>query len=188
MKHPPFALLIAFAAASVLPLDAQVQFKLDNLASKAKESVDISLDSSMLRLAGNFLSKKDQKDQPDNPGFKKLISGLKNITVKSYTFAEEGQYKAEDLQPVRDQLRAAGWGTVIGVHEKGENTDIYSKSEGGQIAGLAIVTSEPKEVTVVYIEGVIDLSGLADLAGHFGIPNLPIPGVNSDSKKTKGNQ
>jgi len=57
MKHTPFILLIAFAAASVLPLDAQIQFKLDNLASKAKESVDISLPLPMLQLASGFLSK-----------------------------------------------------------------------------------------------------------------------------------
>jgi hypothetical protein len=186
MKRIPFlALLTAAATSLAVPMNAQIQIGLDSLASKAKESVNISLDASMLRLAGNFLSK---SDQTDNPGFKKMISGLKNITVKSYTFAEEGQYKAEDLQPIRDQLRTAGWGSVIGVHEKGESTDIYTKSVDGQIAGLAVVASEPKEVTVIYIEGAIDLSGLANLAGHFGIPDLPIPGVKSDSKKTKGVQ
>ena len=188
MKRIPFfALFITAAASFAAPLDAQVQVNLDNLAAKAKESVNISLDSSMLRLATNFLSK---NDQTDNPGLKKLIAGLKNITVKKYTFAEEGQYNPADLQPVRDQLRANGWGVLLGLHgdKNGSATDIYTKSMDGQIAGLGVVKVEPKEVTVVYIEGAIDLASLADLAGHFGIPALGLPGQNSDSKKTKGVQ
>jgi hypothetical protein len=187
MTRTPFALLITFAAASVplvSPLDAQMQFKLDSLASKAKESVDISLPSSMLQLASGFLS----KDKSVNPEIQKLIAGLKNITVKTFTFAEEGQYKPEDLLPIRDQLRAAGWGVLVGKHDDGGATDIYAKSEGGQIAGLAVVKAEPKEVKVVYIEGAIDLAGLAGLAGQFGIPPLGLPGQNSDPKKSKGNQ
>jgi hypothetical protein len=186
MKRTPFMVLIAFAAAAV-PLAAQIQFGLDNLASKAKESVDITLDASMLRLAGGFLSKKGDSD---NQAFQKMLAGLKNVTVKSFTFAEEGQYKIEDLQPIRDQLRKAGWTTFINVREKTETTEIYSKSDAGgtQSGGLALLVAEPKELTVIYIEGAIDLSGLANLAGHFGIPDLPIPGAKSDSKKTKGNQ
>jgi hypothetical protein len=143
------------------------------LAAKAKDTVDISLPLPMLQMASGFLS----KDKTANPQIQKLISGLKNITVKKYTFAGEGAYRPEDLFPVRDQLRAAGWGVLIGKHEKGDNTDIWGKSEGGLMTGIAIVKAEPKEVTVVYIEGAIDLAGLAGLAGQFGIPSLGLPGT-----------
>src|ERR1035438_488250 len=126
MKRIPVVALLITAAG--LPLAAQaVQLSLDGLASKAKDAVDISLPLPMLQMASGFLS----KDKSMNPEVQKLITGLKNITVKKYTFAEEGQYKPEDLQPVRDQLRAAGWGVLIGKHEKGDNTDIWGKSEGG---------------------------------------------------------
>jgi hypothetical protein len=186
MKRIPFfALLIAATVPLALPASAQVQVGLDNLAAKAKDSVNISLDSAMLRLATSFLS----KDKTENPGLAKLVAGLKNVTVKKYTFAEEGEYKAEDVQPVRDQLRTAGWGVLLGLHgDKSGSTDIYSKSEDGHIAGLGVVKLEPKQVTVVYIEGAIDLAGLAGLAGQFGIPPLGLPGQNSDPKKSKGNQ
>ena len=56
---------------------------------------------------------------------------------------------------------------------------------GGQIGGIAVVKTEPKEVKVVYIEGVIDLVGLANLAGQFGIPPLGLPAQSSDSAKGK---
>jgi hypothetical protein len=185
MKRVPFfALLIAAALPLAIPADAQIQFGLDGLAAKAKDSVDISLPLPMLRLAIGFLS----KDKSMNPEIQKLISGLKDITVKKYTFAEEGQYRPEDLQPFRDQLRAAGWGVLIGRHEKDGTTDIYGKSEGGQMAGIAVLKAEPKEVKMVYIEGAIDLVGLAGLAGQFGIPPLGLPGQNSDQKQTKGVQ
>jgi hypothetical protein len=185
MKRIPFfALLLAVAAPLAVPVSAQVPIGLDNLAAKAKESVNISLDSSMLRLATGFLS----KDKSINPEIQKLITGLKNITVKKYTFAEDGQYKPEDVQPIRDQLRTAGWGVLLGKHDDDGTTEIYSKSEGGQMAGIGVVKTQAKEVTVVYIEGTIDLAGLAGLAGQFGIPPLGLPGQNSDSKKSKGNQ
>jgi hypothetical protein len=158
--------------ATIVPAAAQIQIGLDDLAAKAKESVNISLDSNMLRLAGSFFSGGKAADA----GIQNLLSELKNITVRSFTFDEEGQYKMSDLDPVRSQLRKAGWGKIIGVNEKRETTEIYSKPQGDQIGGLAVLAAEPKELTVVYIEGNIDLSKLAALAGHFGIPDLPIPG------------
>ena len=51
---------------AVEPLPAQIKINLDGLAAKAKELVDVKLDSSMLRLAGGFLSaaKKLTKPRP----------------------------------------------------------------------------------------------------------------------------
>jgi uncharacterized protein DUF4252 len=180
MKRIPLLTLLIAAA---VPLAAQIQIpgwtsagSLDNLAAKAKDFVNITLDSSMLQLATSFFSK---NDQPDGPGLKKLISGLKNIAIRKYSYAEEGQYNPADLQPIRDQLRANGWGVLIGKHDEGGSTDIYSKSVDGHVAGLGVVKVEPKEVTVVYIEGAIDLASLVDLAGHFGVTNLGLPGQKS---------
>lgn len=161
-------LIVAMAAPAV----AQIQIGLDDLAAKAKESVNISLDSTMLKLAGSFFSGGKAADS----GIQNLISGLKNITVRSFTFGEEGDYKMSDLDPIRSQLRSGGWAKIVGVNEKHETTEVYSKPQGSQIGGIAVLAAEPKELTVVYIEGNIDLSKLAELAGHFGIPDLPIPG------------
>ena len=160
--------LILGCLLAAVPLAAQIQFGLEGLAAKASNTVDISLDSSMLKLAGAFLA----GDKSQNPGFQKVLSGLKNITVKSFTFNDVDQYKSSDVDPVRERLRAAGWSKMIGVNEKKGGTDIFAKSDGGQIAGLAIIAAEPKELTIVYIEGAIDLEKLAQLAGHLGIPDL----------------
>lgn len=169
-----------FAAA--LPLAAQIQFGLEGLAAKASNTVDISLDPAMLKLAGSFLA----GDKSQNPGFQKVLSGLKNITVKSFTFNDVDQYKSSDVDPIRERLRAAGWSKMIGVNEKKGGTDIFAKSDNGQIAGLAVIAAEPKELTVVYIEGAIDLEKLAQLAGHLGIPALGgIIGQQGEHSKSK---
>jgi len=51
-----------------------------------------------------------------------------------------------------------------------ENVEIYTDMRGEAIAGLVIISAEPRELTVVNIVGPIDLDRLADLEGKFGIP------------------
>jgi hypothetical protein len=179
-------LLIATLAPARLM--AQLQINLSGVASKAQESAEITLDSSMLQLAGNFL-KSDTSDKSDAAKVKELISGLKAITVRNYKFAQEGQYRPEDLEPVRAQLRGPGWSKVVGADNKanGETSEIYLKSDQSKIVGVAILNAEPKELSVVYIEGTIDLAGLARLGGSFGIPAIPGIAI-PDQKKGKGKQ
>jgi hypothetical protein len=50
------------ALAPATQLLAQIQINLDGLAPKAKESVEITLDSSMLQMAGKFLSSRKSDD------------------------------------------------------------------------------------------------------------------------------
>jgi hypothetical protein len=179
MKYRTLTLLmvsLALAARST----AQIQIHLDGLASKATESVEITLDSSMLQMAGNFLSSEKSGDAK----VKNLIAGLKAITVRNFKFAHEGQYQPGDLQPIRAQLRPPGWSKVLGVNDDGKTSEIYTKTDQGKIVGVAILSAEPKELSVVYLEGTIDLAGLASLGGSFGIPPIAIP----DQKKTKGKE
>ena len=184
MNLRALVLLIATLAPATR-LMAQLQINLGGLASKAQESAEITLDSSMLQMAGNFL----KSDKGDDAKVKDLISGLKAITVRNYKFAQEGQYRQEDLEPVRAQLRGPGWSKVVSSDNKAnrEVSEIYVKTDQGKISGVAILNAEPKELSVVYIEGTIDLSALARLGGSLGIP--AIPGVTiPDQKKGKGKQ
>jgi len=172
--------------APVVPLSAQIQIGLDQLASKAKETVDITLDGAMLQMAGKFFS----GGKSDDSKAKNLLANLKAISVKNFEFAQEGQYRQEDLDPIRAQLKAPGWSKILGDRSDKETSEIFTKSDGTRITGFAILAAEPKELTVVYIEGAIDLADLAQLGGRFGIP----PGVVPDGKgkrnkdKTKGDQ
>src|ERR1035438_5317786 len=98
MRIAGMALLAALAASLATPLAAQeikLPVNLDKLTAKAVESVDITLDCAMLRLAGRFLSGKNE----DQSRAKNLISGLQSISVRSFTFAGAGEDFAR--QPVQ---------------------------------------------------------------------------------------
>ena len=160
------------AVCALLPLAAQeikMPASFDRLAEKASDVVDVTMDASLLQLASKFLS-----DKGDDAQVKKLVAGLKGIYVKSFEFDKPGMYDAADVESVRVQLRAPGWSRIVGVtsKKKGENSEVYIKTEGGKIAGLAIISAEPKELVIVSIVGTIDPEQLQELGGHFGVPKL----------------
>jgi Domain of unknown function (DUF4252) len=182
MRKLLITVLLVGCAAAQLPAQIRVT-GLDGLASKAKESVDITLDSTMLQAAGGFLGGNNKdKDHPDAVKLKEMLAGLKAITVRHFEFKEEGQYRREDLDPIRAQLRAPGWSKIISVAEEKELTEVYMRTEQGKAAGFAIIAAEPKELTVVAIEGTINLNDLSKL-GALGIPSIPVPNQGKDRNK-----
>ena len=168
------AIKTVFVAWIVLaPLGAQeikLPASLDRLAAKATEVVDVTMDANLLQLASRFLSDKNA----DDAKVKKLIAGLKGIYVRSFEFEKPGNYQEADIEPVRTQLHTPAWSRIVGVHslKSGENSEVYLKTENGKIGGLAILATEPKELTIVSIEGTIDPDQLSELGGHFGIPKV----------------
>jgi hypothetical protein len=160
---------------AILPLAAQ-QIKLppgfDKLADKAVNVVDVNLDASMLQLAGRFLSDKD----PDEVQAKKVVSKLKSIMVKSFEFERSGEYEQSDVEALRAQWKGPGWSRIVGVRSKkdGENAEVFLKSDGNQVTGVAILVADPKELTIVYVDGTMNPDDVRDLQGHFGIPKVDL--------------
>ena len=165
---------IAFITCAVLgPLGAQeikLPPNLERLAAKASEVVDVTMDANLLQLASRFLSDKDA----DDAKVKKLIGGLKGIYVRSFEFEKPGEYQQSDIEPVRTQLHTPAWSRIVGVRSQksAENSEVYLKTENGKIGGLVILMTEPKQLTIVSIEGTIDPDQLNELGGHFGIPKV----------------
>ena len=163
---------IALGAALAATLWAQqFQFNLEHLASKASGSFDVSLNTSMLQFAAKFLDGKD----PDEAKVKKLIVGIEGIYIKSFKFKQEGGYAPADLDRVRNQLKAPEWSRIVGIKSGGEseNIEVWVRNEKGRVTGVAILASEPRELTVCNLVGKIDLESLSDLGGHFGLPDIP---------------
>jgi hypothetical protein len=174
------------AMLAILPLAAQdikMPPGLDKLAAKASEVVDVNLDGALLKLASGFLSDKD----PDEAHAKRLVSGLKGIYVKSFEFDNRDEYKESDIEEFRAQLRGPSWSRIVQTRSKRdhENADVYIKTEGGQIAGLVVVVTDPKELTIVNIVGSIRPEDLRDLGGHMGIPKIDIAPQKNDKKDKK---
>jgi len=161
----------AFAASPAYGQNARLQIDhLDRLASTAAETVDVTIDSSLLQVASKFLSSK----KADEARIKELIAGLKGVYVKSFQFDNEGEYTEADVDMIRSQLRAPGWTRIVDVKSRrsGENVEVYTMIEADNVAGLAIIAAERRELTIVNIVGPIDLEKLADLEGQFGIPRF----------------
>ncbi len=157
--------LEAHGQGAKLPLE-----HLDQLASKAAESVDVSLDGQMLQVASRFL----RADKPDEAAIKQLIAGLKGVYVRVFSFERAGEYAAADVEVVRTHLRGPGWSRIVGVRSRrdGENVDVFTWLEGGNVSGLAIIAAQPTELVIVNIIGPIDIEKLSQLEGKFGIPQL----------------
>lgn len=153
--------------------------QLDGLASKATETVDLNLDEGLMQLAAKAFSGND----PDEMKIKDLVNHLKGIYVKSFEFDTEGQYSDADLESVRSQLRNSAWKKIFSASSKKEGSvEIYLMQIGADITGLALLASDPKEITVVNIVGPVDLQKLSELEGHFGVPVLDVDLANPKRK------
>jgi len=162
----------AVAAAGVAALwGQQFQFNLDHLKDKATDHVEVSLNSNTLQFAAKFMDGKD----PDEAKVKKLLSGIEGIYIRSYEFKTAGAWSPADLDKVRNQLKTPEWSKIVGVksNEDGENIEIWLRTEKGKVSGVAILASEPRQLTVANLVGNIDLESVADLGGHFGLPKVP---------------
>ena len=180
-------LIWGLAAAFVLPawaLDNNIKMpvNLDRLAARATESVDVTLDASTLELASKFLS----KDDPDQAQVKNLVSKLKGVYVRSFEFDKEGQYSLNDVESIRQQLKTPEWSRIVGVKSmKGENSEVYLQKNGSKIGGLFVIDAEPKELTIVHIDGPIDPEELSQLGGHMGIPNIGRSGKQEQQRSKR---
>ena len=89
-------------------------------------------------------------------------SGEGKVYVRRFKFGRAGEFTDADLSEIRSQLSAPGWSRLMRVEEKddepdeNENVEIYvfGKAEGSDVyAGMTIISTQTKELTVVNIVG-----------------------------------
>ena len=153
-----FALWTAVAAAQ-----SPEQLNFSSLAAKARESTELTLDASTLALAGKQMTGDEAK-------VKGLLAGLKGIVIRSYEFEREGAYTHAEVEQIRRVFQTPGWKRVVAISSKAdsENYEVFSKLESGKTTAMALLTTEPKEVTLVYMDGAVDLGQLSELGARFG--------------------
>lgn len=185
-RHPVRSLVLMSAILLALPLwaraqDIKIPADVQKLSAKAHETVEVNMEGPMLRWASRFLN----ADNPEEKKAAKVVANLKGIYVRSFEFSKEGEYSAADVESLRSQVHAPGWTKVVGVRSEtdGDNVDVFFKLEEDKMAGIVVISAEPKELTFVSIVGPIDVDQLASLGGEFGIPKL---NPRSLDKKDKG--
>jgi len=136
------------------------------LADRASNYTEVSLDRKMLDFASRFMNEKDDAEG------KRIVSKLNGVYVRSYEFDKPGQYTAADLDAVRKQFDTAEWSVLVKTLSRGatDDADIYMKLVNGEVQGMFILDAESKELNFVYISGPIRPEDLKDLSGNFGIP------------------
>lgn len=178
--------LIALLIPAILfAQDIKFPANFSKLAEKAEEVVNVTLDASMLGLAGRFLS----EDKDEEASAKRAITGLQGIYIRSFQFAKEGEYSESDIEDIRQQLRAPEWFKVVSVRSKKKNSDnaeIFFKKVGDKMTGLTILAAEPTQLTIVHIVGTMNVEDLGKLGGQFGIPRMNM-GPVKDKDKEKEN-
>jgi len=187
--HKLFLIILLLAIPSVLRAqDLKLPPDVEKLSAKAKETVEVNMDGPMLHWASKFLSSED----PEEKKAAKLVENLKGIYVRSYEFADEGAYSSADVESLRSQFHSPTWSRVVGVRSEhdGENVDIFFRLENDKMAGIVIISAEPKELTFVNIVGPLEIDQLSDIGGEFGIPRVKTKPLSSKSmaKADKGEQ
>jgi hypothetical protein len=176
-KH--FIMVLALA----LPVSAAAQgshLKLDlgNLASRAKESVNITIDKTTVDWAMQALKSKGG----DTEKMRELMKDLEGITVQVLGFEKNEKAPAveeliEAARGVMQELDGPQWKTFINVTEKhAQRTELVRVSlwndAAGKIGGLALLAIEPGEIVLINVVGNVKLDQLDALGKAFGHPGM----------------
>jgi hypothetical protein len=183
--------LLMFAVFAVplcaLPLCAQegLDFKsLDKLDAVAKNKTRVTLDAGMLKLAAGFLG-----DDKDSRQIRSIVENLKGIYVRTYEFDKKDAYTAADIEPLRNSLKQQQWSWIVQSQEGKDFSDVYVQPlQDGKIGGVAIVSGEARELTVIYISGAMSVSDLEKLGGNMGVPHIRLGGAKRMLPKGSGKE
>ena len=169
--------LSAGAQDSTPPFPATLE---KELAARASNYTEVSMDKKMLNFAGKFLSKGD-----DDVEAKQIIEKLDGVYVREYDFEQPGQYTAADLERIRSQFQGSEWSPMVRERSKSgqADTDVYMKIVDGKMQGMFVLDAESKELDLVYIAGTLDPAELSKLDGNFGIPKGIAQHVTKDGGK-----
>ena len=112
--------------------------QLSRLADKADDTVDINVDTTMLKLATSFLVNKSA----DAAKLQQLIEDITGIYVKSFEFKGPGGYTDADVESVRKQVTNAQWSRIVSVRERDELTEIYFFKGKDDDGGVVLISAE----------------------------------------------
>ncbi|HVU44565.1 MAG TPA: DUF4252 domain-containing protein [Terracidiphilus sp.] len=156
------------------------------LAAKASNVTEVTLDKNMLGFAAKFMSSK----KSDDAATQQLIQGLEGIYVRDYEFDKEGEYSMDDVDKLRQAFETSEWTPIVRSHEKksGETSDVMVKMVNGESRGMFVLSAEPRELSIVLILGPIrmdQLSALGSLGGLGALGDVEKSVKDKDKDKTK---
>ena len=138
-----------------------------SLEQKADEVVKVNLWGRSLEQAKRLLGLRKNLTSP----VRSFMNGLTAVYRRTYRFRRAPASEA-DVEPVYRQLAEDGWVPLIETEdrEKPESLSVYSFYADEEVAGMAVVSSDPDEVTVLKIMGPVDFEALSAIGSGLGLP------------------
>jgi hypothetical protein len=178
-KHSILVLILALALpVSGAAQSAPLKLDLGNLASRAKESVNISIDKTTVDWAMQALKSKGG----DTEKMRELMKDLEGITVQNLEFEKNEKAPAveeliEAARNVIQELDRPQWKSILNVTEKNaQRTEIVRlslyKDAADKIGGLALLSIEPGEITLINVVGNVKLDQLDAIGKAIGNPGM----------------
>jgi hypothetical protein len=176
--------VVVFALASSLVFStyslaqgARLKLDLGNLASRAKENVNISIDKSTMDWALQGLNSKGA----DAEQIRGLMKDLEAITVQSLKFEKEKAPAWDEIMEaakgVLQQIDGPQWKSLVSVTGKEASgpqivrVSLF-KDAAGEMGGMAVLAIQPTEVTLVNIAGKIKLDQMEAIGKALGKPGM----------------
>ena len=116
----------ALAQTAQLPAPSPIE---KELAARASEATEITLDKKMLSLASRVMDGNDTYDDAT----RKLIENLDGIYIRNYEFDKEGLFTAEQVEQLRKNYETGEWSSLVRNRDRktGESSDIMVKLVNG---------------------------------------------------------
>lgn len=150
---------------------AQIDLKhLQALENKAEQVVSVNLEGQNLDEGSKLLAIRNGVSK----SVKELVKGLKGVYLRRFWFGGKKSYEEADVEPIKKELRRPGWAPMIDVQlrNKNEAVSFYSYTVNDRLAGVAVLSADPKEVTLINIVGPVDLEALSELGRQMGLPAM----------------
>jgi len=168
-------MLVVGVALPALGQSAKIDISRIDYSATAEETVEVTLDGPLLRMAAKFMRSEDPEDRE----IADMIEQLEGIYVKSFSFDGPGMWTTGDIEAIKAQI-GPQWQRIVNVKSRdGENVEIYFLPKGEALAGIVIVATEDDELTVVNLVGPVDLDKLSRLENQFGIPEMGLEETHS---------
>jgi hypothetical protein len=175
-------MVFVLASALSFPVSAAAQsarLKLDlgNLSSRAKETVNISIDKNTVDWAVQALN----SEGGGAAKMRELMKELEGITVQSLEFEKDKGPSTEELieaaRSVMQELDRPQWQSIISATEKhAQRTELVRvslwKDAAGEIGGLALLAIEPGEIVLVNVVGKVKLDQIEAIGKAIGHPGM----------------
>jgi hypothetical protein len=177
MKRTGFLLMLALLPVLSVAQAARLRMPdFSELAGKARESVDISLDGDTLKMARGFLG-----GRGNDAEFADAVKDLQGIYVKVFSFDKPNMYSMRDVDSVVSQVENQGWKKLMSIRDKTDRVEMWMHSDNSD-GGMLFVATEPDELVLINIVGKVDLETLSRLQGRLGVPMMPgVPGIRPPS-------